>query len=138
MPRTTTSRSFAVVLTASLVLAVLGGCSREYEQERLDSDDSRAEQVRRMIAELRSADEAELAQRVRSQAISDLDERQLAALRSGLEQVATAESAELLRLDRFGKDVFRATIELHDAGGSRQLSMLLVPRDDRLCWAKRN
>lgn len=137
MPRTTISRSLILLATA-VILTAVGGCSKKYQQRRVDADDARTEQVRGMMEALRSAGEGDFADLARKQAVPDLEEQHLAALQAALEQIADAGRANLTRLDRFGKDVYRATIELHDAGGVRQLSMLLVPVEGELRWAKRN
>lgn len=139
MPRITTSSSIRVFAAATVVFLGVVGCSDEYEHRRVNADDARSEEVREMIAALRSADGDELSQRIRAQALDELHDHQFAALRDVLEEVAAAERAELMRMDRFGRDVYRATIELSDdAGRTRQVSMLLVPRDRRLRWAKKN
>jgi NAD-dependent DNA ligase len=120
------------------VVAAAAGCSDEYEHRRLDAEDARTVEVREMVRALRSAGPDDLAPLAAAQSVPDADQRQAAALRQSLEQIASAEAAELLRLDRFGEDVYRAILELREAGRERKVSLLLVPADGELRWAKRN
>ena len=136
MYRTTIRNSvFFAALMGGLVAA---GCSKEYEQNRIDGDSPRAAEVRSMIASLREGGTDGVEDHLRRYAASDLTDARTAALRATLREIVNAEAAELERLDRFGDDVYRASLRLTSGGRARTLLVLLVETDGALRWAGRN
>ncbi len=136
MPRTMISRRWLPLVM--LAAACIAGCSGEYRQRQVDSDDARAAEVRGMIQSLRSAGEGDRERVARDSSVPDLDDRQASYLLEVLERVASADSAELERLDRFGRDVYRATILLDEGGDERRIPLLLSPVQGELRWARPN
>ncbi len=136
MYRTTIRNSvFFAALVGGLVAT---GCSKEYEQDRIDGDSPRAAEVRSMIASLREGGTDGVDEHVRRFGASDLTDAQTAALRATLREIVNAEAAELERLDRFGDDVYRASLRLTSGRQTRALLVLLVETDGALRWAGRN
>ncbi len=130
----------SVLLTAvaAALAGGLSGCSKQYAHKRLGTDSPEAEQVRKMIAALRSAETGDLPGVMAGQSAGGLTEMQAKSLRASLERIAKAEKVELVRVDQFGQDVHRAVLDIHAAGRGGQLCMLLVPDGSELRWAGPN
>lgn len=91
-----------------------------------------------MIASLREGGTDGLEEHLRQYAVSDLTDARTAALRATLMEIVNAEAAELARLDRFGDDVYRASMRLTSGVRTRTFPVLLVETDGALRWAGRN
>ena len=135
--RRTTIRNSAVWL-ALAVPVLLSGCSDEYGHERLPDEAPEAARVREMIAAVREAGPDRIDAVASEQAAGDLDDRQRQALVAALREVAEADAAELRKLDAYGPDVLRASIELRQADARREVHLLVVRKQDRLLWAGPN
>ena len=135
MSRTTTSRITSAALLAGCLLAA-GGCSQKYENRQLGLDSPEAKKVRALLAALRSGGEGGLDQAVRRDGAGNLTEPQARMLRETLRKLATAEKVELTRMDRYGKDVWRAIFTLVGPDGEASLPILLViPEGGKPVWA---
>ena len=136
MSRITIRNKILIGLVATAMLSA--GCSGDYEQKQLGDDSPQAKQVRAMIASLRQAGLEGLDETMRRQAAEGLDRRQMAGLRATLAEIIAAEKVELHHLDRFGKSVCRARLDLAEGGQQRKVFVLLVESRGNLRWAGRN
>ncbi len=121
-----------------IAAALLAGCSDEYAHERIERGSPRFERARAMIAALREDSGADDDATLQTQIAGDLAEEQRTRVSAALKRLAEAAEAKLIRMDRFGKGVFRATIRLKEDGREYTLAMLLVAEADALRWAGRN
>lgn len=132
----------AVCLTAvclAVVLCSAAGCSDEFEHERLDKDATEFADVQAMLDELRAAGKNELDDVLARQVADGLDKLQEKPVRYVLAELAKADSVALKRVDRWGSDLYRATIQSTSDGATDTLSLLLVHGGDgKLRWAKTN
>ena len=126
--------AFCFIATAAL----LSGCSKDYEHSQLGLDCAEAGQVREMVAALMAAGDQNLARTIADQSASDLTESQSRMLTAVLTQIASAQSVELTKIDRFGEDILRASLHLRGETGQRDIHMLLIARDGHLRWAGPN
>ncbi|MBS3734218.1 MAG: hypothetical protein KGY99_04755 [Phycisphaerae bacterium] len=117
------------------VAMLLGGCGREYGHERLDDASEPSRRVREMIAALRSAGTENLAVVYHAQCVAELSEDRADRLRTALRRIAQADAAELRKLDAYGGDVLRASIELQSGQRRKTVFLLLVAKGDKLLWA---
>lgn len=121
-----------------LLAFCLAGCGKDYEQKKLGKDSAQGQQVRAMVQALRDGGEKGLAGVMAQQAAGGLSDSQIQALRASLMELLRAGSVELERIDRFGPEVYRATLVLSTGGASRSAAFLLVEKDGQLRWAGRN
>ena len=136
MHRTTIRNSVLwAALAAGLVAA---GCSGEYKQDRLDADSRRAAEVRSLVASLREGGTDGIEGHLRRHASGGLTDVQTLALRATLAEIVNAEAVELARIDRFGDDIYRASLKLTSGGQIRTFTVLLVETGGALRWAGRN
>ncbi len=136
MSRITIRNKILCGFAATVVLAA--GCSRDYEQKQLGDDSPQAGQVRDMIASLRQGGLERLDETMRRQAAEGLSRQQQAGLRATLAEIIEAEKVELNRLDRFGKNVCRAALDLSEGPQQSKVFVLLVESQGDLRWAGRN
>jgi len=123
----------------AIALVICAGCSKEYGHERLGADGPEARQVRSLVAALRQAGPDGLDRVLAGQAMPGLTEQQLTGLRSALDQIITADKTELRKIEKFGKQAYRAVFDLQTAEGPKSLAMLLaVGEDDTLKWLGKN
>ena len=95
-------------------------------------------QVQSLLAQLRAGGADGLDEVLADDCAGGLAPHQEAGRKAALERLASADSAGLTRLDRFGPNVYRATFDLGRGGRTRQMCMLLVRSDGKLLWAGRN
>ena len=72
------------------------------------------------------------------QIANGLSEPQQDVVRLTLNELRQVEKVQLKRVDRWGKDMFRATIETITAGKRQTLAMLIISDGGNLYWAGRN
>jgi hypothetical protein len=125
-------------LLLSFLVAGLGGCSDDYQHERLGPDSQRFQQVSQMLDAIRAAGPDGLDGIVDRHGVGDLSTERRTALQAALRQLAIADEARLVRMDAFGEDVYRATFELSMDGETSTASMLLVETSAGLRWAGMN
>ena len=135
MSRITIRNSLAAAILAA---AVPAGCGKEYARKNMPADAKQAAEVRSMIEALRRAGESRLDEVMRQQAAGGLSERQREALAATLRQIVLADKVELKTLDRFGDDVYRASLQLTFRDSSSDLVALLVETGGALRWAGPN
>jgi len=132
----------AVCLTAACLAVALcsaAGCSDEYEHERLDKDADEFADVQAMLDELRAAGKDELGDVVARQIADGLDKLREKSVRHALAKLAKADAVTLKRVDRWGSDLYRATIQSASDGATDTLALLLVRGSDgKLHWANTN
>lgn len=134
-----TSNRRAILLLLMLVPVALAGCGKdEYVRRDLDLQSKQAVEVRTLITALRAASASEVETQIAEHSASDLTADQIQALAAWLEQIRSAEGAELIAIDRFGDQVYRITIELQHDGAARPSYGLLVEVDGELKWAGPN
>ena len=119
-------------------VALAAGCSKDYGQKQLGDDSPQAGQVRAMIASLRRAGLERLDETMRQQAAEGISVQQQAGLRATLAEIIEAEKVELNRLDRFGKNVCRAALDLSEGERRSKVFVLFVESRGNLRWAGRN
>lgn len=134
----TTIRNRLAAAVAGLALLPVAGCSDGYEQRRLAGDAPQRRELRVMVDALRSGGEEALEGFLAEHGASGLTDVQRAALRASLTEIVRAESVELTELDRFGRDVYRATLRMTTAGQTKPAYFLLIRSGGRLRWAGRN
>jgi len=133
------SRNRFSIAATGLMLMTLVGCSDEYGHERLDADGPEATQVRSLVSDLRDAGRNALDETIARQVPAKMTEQQLKGLKDALGRIASADSVELQKIERFGDQVYRAVLALETSGGPKTLAMLLaVGEDDTLKWLGRN
>ena len=126
-------------ITAAVATILLAGCSKEYNHDRLDTNGPEATQVRSLVSVLRQAGAGGLDKTTPLQALDGLTEDQLAALRSALEIIVTADSVELQKIEKFGKQIYRVVFALDTGGDRESLAMLLATASgDKLRWIGKN
>jgi len=131
------SNALAAACLAAAVLAA--GCSEEYGHERLDAQSPEFRAVQTMLDTLRGAGDDDLDDVIVAQLPNELDAAQIKGLRWVLTQLARADQATLLRVDRWGGDWYRATITYADKDGDHTTALLLIPADDdTFFWMKTN
>ena len=124
---------------AMLMLTLLGGCKKEYSHKRLGDASREFARVEQMLQDIRQATGDALAGVLTEQMTAGMDDQQQKYLSSSLERLASAEKVELLKVDRFGQDICRATFKLTDSGKARRVSILLTADGDgKLRWLKPN
>ena len=126
-----------LICTGVLVVSITAGCSGKYKHERIGPDAEVFVQVQSLLAHLRASGADGLDEVLADNCAGGLAPHQAAGRKAALERLASADSAGLTRLDRFGPDVYRATFDLGHDGQTRQMCMLLVRSDGRLLWAGR-
>jgi hypothetical protein len=127
-----------VLLAAALLVC---GCGDDYPHRRMRKDSPRAAQVAEMLRRLREGGPDGLEEAMRRDGAPDLEPARRTALRAALRQLVEAESAEIVRVDEFGENVYRATIELKTPAGPKTTAMLLVAPEGQgapLRWAGAN
>ena len=133
------SNRIIAVCCLAAALCSGAGCSKEYEHERLDKDSAHFAAVQAMIDELRGADENQLVAVLARQIADGLDASRAKGLRYVLGELPKAESVKLKRVDRWGNDLYRATLESTLEGRKKTLALLLILTDDeKLYWANTN
>ena len=136
MTRTTTRNNLVALLAAMLLSA---GCSKEYEHERFAQDSPEAGHIRKLVGALREGGPDRLDELVSGQAAPGLTEKETRSLRFVLAQIVEADSVELEKTERFGKQVYRAVLRLTGKDGPRTLAVLLVKTEDgTLRWVGKN
>ncbi len=127
-----------IVLLAWLPLAAaLAGCSEEYHRRDLSLDSPEARQIRQMVRRLRAAGEDGLDDYISAEGAENLTDQQRRGLRAALGEIIAAEKVELVRLDTFGENVYRAGFDL--TGRNRQrVFFLIIDKGDKLLWAGKN
>jgi len=124
---------------ALAAVACAGGCSREYDHGRLDTDGPEGRRVTELVGRLRTGGVDGLDAAVSAQAMEGLTESQLKELRFGLEKIVAADSAALTKIERFGDRIYRAVLALEADGRSETLAMLLAfDATAELRWIGRN
>ena len=122
-------------------MALAGGCSDEYGHERLDGESPQFVEVRTMLDELRASRDDGLDDMLTRQIATDIADSQKKGLRYVLTQLARADEATVKRVDRFGPDLYRATLTFTTEDHPRTIALLLVPDEDddrKLYWANTN
>lgn len=130
--------ALTMMIATSLIALATIGCAARYERSDVgvDSDEGRA--VVKMLAELRAAGPAQVGNFIIDHAAGQLTAEQSAGLKATLTQFAAASTAQLVSLDRFGPEVYRAGIKLTDVRGTQTIFMLLVRTGGKLRWAGAN
>jgi hypothetical protein len=132
-------RNSLIILVAAQVLPVFAGCSKEYEHRKLGRDSPQAKQVRKMVQSLHEGGLERLGELMARQAAADLTGGQTRVLRGALERIVDADSVELEKIERFGKNVYRAVFRLDEKNGPATLAVLLVTaKAGTLRWAGPN
>ena len=135
---------FRITISSSILLLALsacllpGGCDKQYAQRKLDAQSSQWQEVSTLIDDLREGGQARIDALVSQSSAEGTDEGRAAALRAMLTQIAQADSAALTKLDRFGDQVYRASLTLSSPEHGTTLYVLLVEKDGRLQWAGPN
>jgi predicted nucleic acid-binding protein len=127
--------SFAWFSICIFALLAPAGCSGEYERADVAADSRQAAQLRAMIDALRSAPADRFDAVAAGQIAGGLDNGRAQALRATLARIAKAPAVRIKAIDRFGKDVYRAALEMDSPGGAAEISLLLVAKGDKLLWA---
>ena len=126
------------LLLAAAAALLLAGCPDKYGRSAHDAASSQFGQVASMLGELRSPGSGGVDEAMARQAADGLDEGRAASLAATLRMLAQAEKAELTGLDSFGKDIYRAAIQVDDKGRRRTVYVLLVGDGGDLRWAGMN
>ena len=133
------SNRIIAVCCLAAALCSGAGCSKEYEHERLDKDSAHFAAVQAMIDELRAAEEDQLDDVLDRQIADGPDASRVKGLRYVLGGLAKAETVKLKRVDRWGSDLYRATLLSTTNGRKSTLALLLILIDDeRFYWANTN
>ena len=133
----TTLRNSLVALLVTMLLSA--GCSREYEHERFAQDSPESVHIRGLVCALREDGPDRLDELMPRQAAPGLTEEETRSLRFALAQIVEADTVELEKTERFGRQVYRAVFRLGTADGPRTLALLLVkPQDGALRWIGKN
>jgi hypothetical protein len=126
-----------IIIAVATVFLV--GCSEKYDHDRLGTDGPEATQVRALVSVLRQSGPDGLDKTIALQALPDLTGDQLKALSSALDMIVAADSVELHKIDKFGKQVYRVVFALDTDGAPASLAMLLSFGDgDELRWIGKN
>ena len=131
MIRTMHSRLRAAGLVLLAMAAV--GCSREYEHRKIGSQDPEFEAIAGMIQALRT----EGVDRTMAQAsAAGLGSDQQQIVRAVLDELVQADRVELLSVDQFGDQLYRATVRIDD---ERNIPLLFArPERKEFYWAGKN
>ncbi len=122
---------------AVLLSAAIGGCSQKYRRSDLGPDSEQVKQVCAMVGRLRDAGSAGLDEYIAAEGAENLSDQQRKGLRSALEKIIEADEVELVRMDKFGENVYRVGFDL--TGRNRQrVFFLIIDKGDKLLWAGKN
>lgn len=136
MTRTMTRNNLVALLAAMLLSA---GCSKQYEHERFAQDSPEAVHIRKLVGALRKGGPDGLDERMAEQAAPGLNDNQMRSLRFALAQIVAADTVELEKTERFGRQVYRAVFRLRTEDVPGSLAMLLVKtQDGALRWVGKN
>lgn len=124
-----------VVLVA--VAALAAGCQEKYQRGPVGLDSPQGRKVAAMIEAFRQAPAAQREAVAGRDSARGTDE-QRRGIYLALEPVATASKVELIAVDSFGPEIYRASIRLDIKGGQAMLYMLLVTDGEEMKWAGRN
>jgi hypothetical protein len=122
---------------APALLTLLAGCSTKYQHSDLSTDSPEGKKVAAMIEAVRKAKSDGLNSVILSNCAPGLNDREKESLKATLAEISAASGAELAAIDRFGDNVFRASIRLAGPQEST-IYVLLISKDDQLYWAGRN
>ncbi|MDP7636789.1 MAG: hypothetical protein QF577_04480 [Phycisphaerae bacterium] len=132
-------RNSLIILVVAQMLPVFAGCSKEYEHRKLGRDSPQAKQVRKMVQLLHEGGLERLDELMARQAAADLTGGQTRVLRGAMERIVDADTVELEKIERFGKNVYRAVFRLDGKNRSATLAVLLVTaKAGTLRWAGPN
>jgi len=122
-----------------LSVALLSGCGGSYEQKPLGLTGPHADQVNAVLQELRDPQAPmPIANFIQQYGADQLTKPQIAALDATLQRIVSAKQVELVSLDRFGRQVYRAGIRCATPPKTDTFYVLLVEIDDQLRWAGPN
>ena len=126
-----------IIIAVATVFLV--GCSEKYDHDRLGTDGPEATQVRAFVSVLRQSGPDDWDKTIALQALPGLTGDKLKALSSALDMIVAADSVELQKIDKFGKQVYRVVFALDTDGAPANLAMLLSFGDgDELRWIGKN
>ena len=127
------------LVIAAAVMVFCAGCSKEYAHERLESDGPEAARVRALVQALRQAGADALDETIVRQTRPGLTEYEVKSLRFALDKIVAADSVELQKTEKFGKQVYRVVLAIETADGPESLAMLLaIGADDKMRWIGKN
>lgn len=129
-----------IVLPLAMLAACLGssGCDSKYKHSDVNLDSPEAKQITSMIEAVRKAGSDGLAAYVDADAGKQITAEQKKALVAALQPLATADHAKLMAVDRFGANIFRATIQLDDDGVTSTQGFAVIAASDHFHWAALN
>ena len=120
------------------LVLVAAGCSGSYGHKPLSAGSAEHARIGHLLAALRQAGPAGLAGVVAGDAAPGLDEPARRRLAGALAPLAEADRVELLKVDRFGPDICRATFQATRGDSVRTVSILLMGPSSQLRWLQPN
>ena len=133
--RLSTQTIIAVAIVGSFTLS---GCSGEYSQGSVSTDSPQAHQVAGMIQTIRTSKDPATDPLIDEQFSSEEEPDLTKALRGAVVNLARSPGLELVSIDRFGDQVYRACFTYGSPPQTQRKTILLVSIDGRLRWAKVN
>jgi hypothetical protein len=127
-----------LLLALGLMLLVSAGCSKKYEHKRLAADSPEQARIVQLLAAVREARAAGLDSVIARDGVAELNAADRRRLAGSLAALAQADRVELLKADRFGRDICRATFQLTSGTRVRSISVLLKGEPDQLRWLQPN
>ena len=124
----------SVVTFCLMAFFMANGCSDKYEHQQMGGDSQQLAKIRQMLGQLRQGPDS-LDAALSRQVAAGLSQGRENMVRVRLAEIAGAEKVLLERLDRWGQDMYRATIKYTADGRAHTLAMLLVADGYELDWA---
>ena len=116
----------------------LTGCSGEYSQGSVSTDSPQGQQVAGMIQAIRESKDPATDPLIDEQFSNEEEPDTTKALRGAIVNLARSPGLELVSIDRFGDQVYRACFSFGQAPQTQRKTFLLVSVDGKLRWAKVN
>jgi hypothetical protein len=126
------------LLCAGLMVLVCAGCSKKYEHKRLAAGSAEQARIQQLLAAVKEAGPTGLDALIARDGVGELNAADRKRLSFSLAALATADRAELVKADRFGRDICRATFQLTTGTQVRSLSILLQGEASQLRWLQPN
>ena len=128
----------SLVFAAALAVAACLGCSKRYAHKSLAAGSAERMRIAQLLAAVRQAGPAGLDAVIARDAIAELDLADRQRLTGSLSALAKADRADLIKADRFGRDICRATFQVASGAQVRSISILLKGEAAQLRWLQPN
>lgn len=128
----------ALFFAFGLIVMASAGCSKKYEHKRLAAGSAEQARIAQLLAAVREAGPSGLDAVIARDGMDGLSAVDRQRLAVPLGALAAAPRAELVKVDRFGRDICRATFQVASGPQVRNISILLKGEAAQLRWLQPN